>query len=45
LLALCLLRASAASAAEPAPTVAVLYFDYTGKTEELAVLRKGWRRC
>jgi TolB-like protein len=40
LLALCLLRAPTASAAEP-PTVAVLYFDYTGKNEELAVLRKG----
>ena len=40
LLALCLLRSPTASAAEP-PTVAVLYFDYTGKNEELAVLRKG----
>ncbi len=41
LLALCLLRADAAFAAEPPPTVAVLYFDYTGKDQELEVLRKG----
>lgn len=41
LLGLCLLRATAAFAAEPAPTVAVLYFDYTGKSQELEVLRKG----
>jgi TolB-like protein len=40
LLALCLPFASTASAAEP-PTVAVLYFDYTGKNDELVVLRKG----
>jgi TolB-like protein len=40
LLALCLLFAATASAAEP-PTVAVLYFDYTGKNDELVVLRKG----
>jgi TolB-like protein len=41
LLALWLLRPSGAAAAEPAATVAVLYFDYTGKTTELEVLRKG----
>jgi len=41
LLALCFLRPSGASAAEPAATVAVLYFDYTGKNAELEVLRKG----
>jgi TolB-like protein len=41
LLALGLLRGPAALAAEPPPTVAVLYFDYTGKTQELEVLRKG----
>lgn len=40
LLALCLLRATV-FAADPPPTVAVLYFDYTGKTAELEVLRKG----
>lgn len=40
LLALCLLFSATASAAEP-PTVAVLYFDYTGKNDELVVLRKG----
>jgi len=40
LLALCALGA-AAEAADPPPTVAVLYFDYTGKTQELEVLRKG----
>jgi TolB-like protein len=50
LLALCLLVA-AVSAPGPAraedpppdrrPTVAVLYFDYTGPTEQLSVLRKG----
>jgi TolB-like protein len=28
-------------AAEPPPTVAVLYFDYTGRDPELEVLRKG----
>jgi len=39
LLALCFLRA-VASAAEP-PTVAIVYFDYNGKTAELEVLRKG----
>lgn len=39
LFALCAARAARASA-EP-PTVAVLYFDYTGKTAELEVLRKG----
>ena len=39
LLALCLSPAIA-SAADP-PTVAVLYFDYTGKNQELEVLRKG----
>ena len=40
-----LLFASAAAAQSPKadqrPTVAVLYFDYTGKSEELGVLRKG----
>jgi TolB-like protein len=42
LLALCFVRgATPASAAEPLPTVAVLYFDYTGKNDELEVLRKG----
>jgi len=41
LLVLCLFRADTASAAEPPPTVAVLYFDYTGKDQELEVLRKG----
>jgi len=41
LLGLCFLRATAAFAAEPAPTVAVLYFDYTGKSQELEVLKKG----
>jgi TolB-like protein len=40
LVALCLLGATA-SAADPPPTVAVLYFDYTGKDAELEVLRKG----
>jgi TolB-like protein len=40
LLALCLLG-TVASAADPPPTVAILYFDYTGKTQELEVLRKG----
>jgi TolB-like protein len=40
LLALCLLVPAVASAADP-PTVAVLYFDYTGKNQELEVLRKG----
>lgn len=39
LLALCLLRTAAS--ADPPPTVAILYFDYTGKTQELEVLRKG----
>jgi len=41
LLVLCLFRAEVAVAAEPLPTVAVLYFDYTGKDQELEVLRKG----
>jgi len=41
LLVLCLFRAEVAVAAEPPPTVAVLYFDYTGKDQELEVLRKG----
>lgn len=41
LLALAWLRPSAAAAAGAAPTVAVLYFDYTGKNAELEVLRKG----
>jgi len=41
LFTLCLLRAAAAYAADPPPTVAVLYFDYTGKNQELEVLRKG----
>jgi TolB-like protein len=42
LLALCLLCATAAAGdPPPAPTVAILYFDYTGKTAELEVLRKG----
>jgi TolB-like protein len=41
LLALSLFRAGAVFAAEPPPTVAVLYFDYTGKDQELEVLRKG----
>jgi TolB-like protein len=44
LLPLCLvvlgLLRSMASAAEP-PTVAIVYFDYTGKDAELEVLRKG----
>jgi len=40
LLALCLVRTSAL-AADPPPTVAILYFDYTGKDQELEVLRKG----
>jgi TolB-like protein len=40
LLVLCLLGAAVASAGEP-PTVAVLYFEYTGKNQELEVLRKG----
>ena len=31
----------AVAAAAPAPTVAVLYFDYDGKRDELAVLKKG----
>ena len=39
LLALCLVSA-AAYAADP-PTVAIVYFDYTGKNQELEVLRKG----
>jgi len=41
LLVLYLFAADAAVAAEPPPTVAVLYFDYTGKDQELEVLRKG----
>lgn len=41
LLALSLLRGSPAAAAEAPPTVAVLYFEYTGKTADLEVLRKG----
>jgi len=41
LLALCLLCATAAGDPPPAPTVAIVYFDYTGKTAELEVLRKG----
>jgi len=41
LLVLGLVRAEVAVAAEPPPTVAVLYFDYTGKDQELEVLRKG----
>jgi TolB-like protein len=41
LLVLSLFRAEVAVAAEPPPTVAVLYFDYTGKDQELEVLRKG----
>ncbi len=32
---------SLGAAASPKPTVAVLYFDYNGKNEELAQLRKG----
>src|SRR5687768_15808473 len=35
----CLLFASFSFAAKP--TVAVLYFDYEGKNEEMAVLKKG----
>jgi TolB-like protein len=40
-LVLSLLRGPPAAAGEPPPTVAVLYFEYTGKTAELEVLRKG----
>jgi TolB-like protein len=42
-LALALLAAVAGSAraADRRPTVAVLYFDYAGKDEEMALLRKG----
>ncbi len=39
-LALCLMSSFAAAAAEPA-TVAILYFDYDGKDDELVTLRKG----
>lgn len=39
-LALCLTLSFAAAAAPPA-TVAILYFDYDGKDEELVTLRKG----
>ncbi len=31
----------ATAAAAPAPTVAVLYFDYQGKNEEMSLLKKG----
>ena len=41
LLALCWLRPGAGLAAPTPPTVAILYFDYNGKTAELEVLRKG----
>jgi curli biogenesis system outer membrane secretion channel CsgG len=43
LVALCWLAGPARVSAAPAdpPTVAVVYFDYTGKTAELEVLRKG----
>jgi len=33
--------ARAQAAKSPAPTLAVLYFDYSGKDEEMAMLRKG----
>jgi curli biogenesis system outer membrane secretion channel CsgG len=35
------LLAAGAPPAPPPPTVAVMYFDYQGKNEELALLRKG----
>lgn len=38
-LAICALAAPAHAA--PKPTVAILYFDYTGKDDDLAMLRKG----
>ncbi|HMG53143.1 MAG TPA: CsgG/HfaB family protein [Kofleriaceae bacterium] len=41
-LAVCLAATAVAAADPPAPpTVAIVYFDYTGKTAELEVLRKG----
>lgn len=40
-LALALLFTPALAAAAERPTVAVLYFDYQGKNEELALLKKG----
>lgn len=36
-----LLIAGASFGAEPGPTVAILYFDYDGKDDELVTLRKG----
>src|SRR5258706_13910865 len=36
-----LLFSSLAAAADRRPTVAVLYFDYSGKDEQMTVLRKG----
>jgi TolB-like protein len=41
LLALALLIPSIAKAGDQRPTVAVLYFDYSGKDPEMAVLKKG----
>ena len=38
---LLLLAPRAAQAADPKPTVAVLYFDYSGKDPEMEVLKKG----
>jgi TolB-like protein len=35
------LAAAPVARAEPKPTVAVLYFDYSGKDEQMAMLRKG----
>ncbi len=40
-MALALLAAPLARAGESKPTVAILYFDYSGKDEQLGVLRKG----
>jgi TolB-like protein len=40
LVAVCL-GSGPAAAGDPPPTVAIVYFDYTGKTAELEVLRKG----
>jgi TolB-like protein len=36
-----LMTTAAAVPADPRPTVAVLYFDYDGKSEEMKLLRKG----
>lgn len=41
LLSLALLVAPLVQAAPPPPTVAILYFDYDGKDDELGTLRKG----